>query len=145
MRLHDQLTLSGIFTLNMFRDGALVETVVENNLIVQLAKNQLAHLIAGDGADRHITRIGFGVGSSPATPNDTGLTSSYVKAVGVPTYPAAGQVRFPWSLSTSEANGKSITEFGLICADGRLFARKVRAPIDKQSDLSLTGHWTILF
>ena len=34
---------------------------------------------------------------------------------------------------------------GLICADGTLFSRKQRKPIEKESDLSLTGSWTILF
>ena len=60
-------------------------------------------------------------------------------------YPATGQVRFNWSLSTAELNGVAITEFGLLCADGTLFSRKQRKPIEKESDLSLTGSWTILF
>jgi hypothetical protein len=45
-----------------------------------------------------------------------------------------------------EANGKAIMEFGLICTDGTLFARKNRAKaIEKDSDISLEGKWRIIF
>ncbi len=149
MILTDTQPLRGDFCLQVWRDTpagrVLVEQIDERNMIVNGAKNQLARLIGGDPANRHVNRIAFGVGRSPASPNDTALTGAYTKALTATAYPQPGQVRFDWSLSAGEANGKSITEFGLICADGTLFARKARAPIEKDSDLSLTGSWTILF
>jgi hypothetical protein len=37
-------------------------------------------------------------------------------------------------------------EFGLLCADGTLFARRTRTkPINKESDISLSGSWTIIY
>lgn len=137
--------LEGYFHVEIRRNGVLIGEFDELNLIVAGAKNQLARMIGGDAANRNIVNIGFGIGASPAAPGNTALTSAYTKAVTSIDYPAAGQVRFNWSLSTSEANGKEITEFGLICADGTLFSRKVRAPIQKESDLSLSGSWTIIF
>lgn len=137
--------MAGHFVLEVRRSGILVAEFLEENLIVNGAKNQLARLIGGAGANRHITHIGFGIGKSAAMPGNTALTSPYIKAVGSVEYPATGQVRFNWSLSTAELNGVAITEFGLFCADGALFSRKQRAPIEKADDLSLTGAWTIVF
>lgn len=145
MYLQDHIGLRGLFRVEIRRHGELVQRIEEANLIVNGAKSQLARLVGGSGTGRHITQIGFGIGATAAAPGDTALTSPYIKPIGSVEYPATGQVRFNWSLSTAELNGVTITEFGLICADGTLFARKRRAPIQKDSDLSLTGSWTILF
>lgn len=139
------LTLEGVLEIQIFRRGVLVETISGENLIVNAAKSQLARLVAGDGAQRYIQKIGFGTGTSAANPNNTTLTAAYIKNLSGHTYPEAGQVQFAWALSNAEANGKTITEFGLICADDTLFSRKVRAPISKDDDISLTGTWTIIF
>lgn len=141
----DEQAMRGDFRLEVRKNGVLVEVFEEKNLIVNGAKNQLAKLVGGAGANRQITQIGFGIGASAASPGNTALTSAYTKPVTSVEYPATGQVRFNWSLSTAEANGKAITEFGLICADGTLFSRKARAPIQKESDLSLSGAWIIIF
>lgn len=145
MRLTDTHALTGLFHVDIWRRGKLIATIDEQNLIVNGAKNQLARLIGGDGANRQINRIGFGTGTSPAAPNDITLTGALIKALAGHSYPATGQVKFDWTLSTAEGNGAAITEFGLLCADDTLFARKVRAPIEKDADLSLTGSWTIIF
>lgn len=141
----DEQPMKGLFYFEAWRNGVLVDGGEELNLIVNGAKNQLARLVGGSGANRQITQIGFGIGTVAASPGNAALTSAYIKAVTSVEYPAAGQVRFNWNLSTAEANGKAITEFGLVCADGTLFSRKVRAPIQKESDLSLSGAWTIIF
>lgn len=145
MNFSDAQAMRGDFRLEMRRDGVLIEVFEEKNLIVNGAKDQLARLVGGSGSNRQITQIGFGIGTAAASPGNTGLTSAYTKPLTSVEYPATGQVRFNWTLSTAEANGKSITEFGLICADSTLFSRKVRAPIQKESDLSLSGAWTIIF
>lgn len=145
MNLADAQPLRGAFALQAWRAGVLVQCVAEPNMIVNGAKDQLARLVGGAGANRQITHIGFGTGTAAASPNDVGLMGAFWKPVTSVSYPATGQVALAWTLSTAEANGLSITEFGLRCADGTLFARKVRAPIIKADDLSLTGVWTILF
>lgn len=145
MILTDTLPLSGEFELRIYRAGRLIDAIVEPNLIVNGAKDQLARLVGGAGTDRHITHIGFGIGTTAAAPTNTGLSGAYWKPVTAVSYPATGRVAFDWTLSTAEANGMAITEFGLRCADGTLFARKVRAAIHKSDDLSLTGTWTIIF
>jgi len=61
------------------------------------------------------------------------------------TYPATGQARIAWSLELAENNGVTLREYGLLCDDDTLFARKVRADISKTNLVRLEGTWTIIF
>lgn len=137
---------TGIFTLNIYRKGVLIEVYEDANLVVDLSKQQLARLIGGDVTNRSLTKIGFGTsGTAPAAGN-TSLTGAYVNALGAVTYPATNSVQYAFMLGTSEANGLSIMEFGLFTTGDVLFARKTRSgAIVKDSDLSLAGTWRINF
>lgn len=138
--------VSGHFRLWVWRNGVLIEEDDHPNIIVDLAKEQQARLLGGDVTNRSITKIGVGTGTAAAAAGNTALTSSFVRAVTGVTYPAAGQVRFGFTIASGEANGKAITEFGLFTAGDVLFARRVRAgAIQKESDLTLTGTWTITY
>jgi len=145
MNLTETVPLRGAFSLTVIKRGIVIEQIDEPNLIVNGARAQLARLTGGAGANRQVTHIGFGVGTAAANPNNTGLSNAVWKPVTGVTYPEPGHAAFDWSLSTSEANGMAITEFGLRCADGTLFSRKVRSAIHKSDDLSLAGVWTIIF
>ncbi|QFT84488.1 hypothetical protein FIU88_05775 [Halomonas sp. THAF12] len=146
MQLHDSPhDMTGILELRVYRGGELIDDWRDENLIVDGARDMLARLIAGDGSGEAVTRIGFGGNASPASPDDTALTGAYVRDLTGHSYPAAGQVRFDFALATTEANGLTIREFGLIAADGSLFSRKVRGAIEKNDDISFQGTWTIIF
>lgn len=142
----EKAALKGILRYTIFRNGVPVEKAEDNNLIVNGARLQMAHLIAGDVTNRGINRISVGTsGTSPAV-GDTAITGAFSKAVEGFTYPANGQVQVNWKLTVAEANGMAIREFGLICANGTLFARRIRAnPIYKESDISIEGEWIIIF
>lgn len=135
----------GVLHVQVYRHGALIDEFEDDNLIVNGARDALAQLIGGDGAGKTVAQIGFGTSGDGPSPDDAALTGAYVKNLSGRTYPAPGQVEFSWSLATSEANGKAIREFGLICTDGSLFSRKVRGVIEKENDISLSGTWTITF
>ena len=124
----------------------MVEVQDEDNLVVDLARTALAHLLGGDVAQRSVTQIAFGSnGTAPASGN-TLITNAYTKAVDAVTYPAAGQVAFAFSLGSAEANGLAIAEFGLLTAGGQLFARRTRAAaLPKDTDLAFSGAWTLSF
>jgi hypothetical protein len=144
--LQDNIILSGRLRIEVFRRGELERVIEDDNLVVNAAKNQLARLIGGDTAGRSIATIGFGEGADAADPDDTGLApGAYTKPVASVSYPATGHAAFSWALAEGEANGMGITELGLVCADGVLFSRKVRAAINKDADISLSGTWTIIF
>lgn len=146
MKSNDSVRVKGIFRLVVRRQGELVEDYEDRNLVVDVARVALARLVSGDAAAAPINRIGFGTSNAAPDPADTALTNQLLKAVDGHTFPASGEVQFTWSLGTSEGNGMSIAEFGLICTDGSLFARKNRATaIAKDSDITLSGTWTIQF
>ena len=145
MNITDETALRGEFVLPVYRKGKLIEEYVDKNMIMNVAKDAMARLIGGDGINKQITHIGFGTNGVGPNPNDTALTSAYSKPITAVTYPATGQAAFAWTLGTSEANGKAITELGLLCEDGTLFSRKTRGAINKEADLSLDGVWTIIF
>lgn len=138
--------MRGILKVRVFKNGKLIDEFEERNLIVNAARVQMAHLIAGDTAERSIKFISFGTSGTAPQATDTAITNPYPKPVSGFSYPAMGQCQIDWSLTTAEANGKAIMEFGLLTEDGSLFCRRVRTtPINKESDISLEGTWTIIF
>ena len=84
-------------------------------------------------------------GTAPDS-EDKVITGAYKKTLIGSSHPTAGQVLFEWNLLESEANGKAIKEFGLLCADGTLFARRTRTKaLEKENDISIEGEWLIIF
>lgn len=137
---------SGDFYLEVRRNGRLIEVIDEKNLIVDNSKLIHARLLGGDVANRSVTQIGFGTNPTAPTGGNTALTGAFVKLIDGVSYPATNQVRFAFSLGTAEANGIAISEFGLLTGGNMLYARKVRsAPLNKESDLTFAGTWTISF
>lgn len=145
MNIAEQIALRGELSITLHRAGQQPQTITEHNMIMTAAKSALARLIAGQGSGKNINRIAFGTNGADPSPNDTAISGAYTKAVSAITFPAEGQVRFTFALGESEANGLRIRELGLLCTDETLFARKVRGLIEKTSDLSITGSWTIIF
>lgn len=138
--------LRGVFRIVVKdRLGRVVLADEDRNMIVNGAQIALAELLGEAKADKVVARFGVGVGSASATPADEGLTEAYLRPVDGHDYPEPGVVRFLWSLGYGEGNGKAVTEFGLFCADGSLFARKVRDAIAKADDLCFEGEWSIIF
>jgi hypothetical protein len=137
--------LRGEFWMKVYRKGRLIEEYEDRNIIVDGARSAIARLISGDGAGKNINRIAFGTSNAAPSPDNTAITGAFAKNFIGYSYPMTGQVLFSWDLLTTEANGKGILEFGLLCADGTLFARKTRTkPLEKDSDISIEGQWLII-
>lgn len=137
---------TGLFTLRVYQRGRLIEEIEEHNLVVDLSKQTQAHLIGGDVANRSITQFAVGTNGAAPVGGNTAITGAFTKALDGVTYPATNQVRFAFSLATTEANGVAILEFGLLTAGGVLFARKVRSvALNKANDISFAGGWTISY
>ena len=129
----------------VFSHGRLVVNLCERNLWVTAGSNNSASLYGGRGGGP-ITQIGFGSNATPPASTDTALTDAYLQAIGAPSYPAAGEVTFPFTLASGNANGLQISEFGLLTAAGVLCARKSRStPIIKSAAITLAGSWSIQF
>jgi hypothetical protein len=149
-----QKPVRGILNYKVFKDGVLIEEVKGRNLILNGARVQMAHLVAGDFSGRNITKIAIGVNGTPPTVTDVTLNGTFMKSIDSYSFPAMGQVQFDWSLGTTEANGMAILEFGLMSDDETLFSRRIREdengdpvnkPINKESDISIIGQWIIIF
>lgn len=137
---------SGRLVLNVFRGSELVEVFDEQNLIVVGSKQTHARLLGGDTANHPVTKFGVGTSGTAPAEGNTALTGPFVKAIDSVEYPASNQVKFNFSLTSAEANGKAILEFGLLTGGDVLYARKVRAAaLNKDSDISISGSWTITF
>lgn len=148
MKFEDRLAGSprGVLTYEVFRDGRLVEREVLDNLVVDGYKVTFARLIGGDVANRPISQIQFGTNGTAPVAGNSSITAPFSKAIDSVSYPAANQVQFNFTLASGEANGKQILEFGLSNAAGTLVARRVRTnPLNKESDISLSGSWLITF
>jgi hypothetical protein len=138
--------MRGEFRTWVYRKGILIEEYEDHNIIVNGARSAIAQLISGNGTGKNINRIAFGISGAAPSPDNTAITGAFIKNLSGYSYPMTGQVLFSWELLTTEANGKDIREFGLLCADGTLFARKTRTkPLEKDSDISVEGRWLIIF
>ncbi|MFT8945933.1 MAG: hypothetical protein ABF876_05050 [Acetobacter aceti] len=147
--LHDaaRRAARGEIQLRIYRGGRCIRTEKMTNLVVSGAAQMKAHLLAGDTSGSYaIAKIGYGTSGTAAQESDTALVTPFIKNVDQVTVNASGDLVASFSLASTEANGLSLYEFGLMSASGILFARKVRdLPLLKASDLSITGTWTIMF
>lgn len=136
----------GHFLLKVYRQGLLVDITDKSNLIVDGSKQIHAKLLGGTFTNNNVTTIGFGTNGTAPAGGNTSLTGAFTKALDNVTYPASNQVQFSFSLAAGEDNGMAISEFGLLTGAGALYARVVRASaLNKASDISLSGSWTITF
>jgi len=145
VRFVEQPPLRGRLRYTVFKNGVPIEQCEDNNLIVNGARLQMAHLVAGDVSGR-INQIAVGTNGADPTAADTEITDSFAREIDGFEYPEDGQVQINWKLLADEANDMEIKEFGLLTADGTLFARRIREkPILKESDISIEGQWIIIF
>lgn len=137
---------SGRLFFQVFLKGKLIETFDETNLIVDVSKALHARLLGGDVTGRSVTQIGFGTNGSAPVAGNTALIGQFAKAIDAVSYPTVNSVRFDFTLASGENNGMAILEFGLLTANGSLFARKVRSTaLTKTVDISIVGTWTITY
>jgi hypothetical protein len=136
--------MRGCFNMRVFRNGMLIEEYRESNLIVTGARTAVARHLMGECEGGHIAKIAFGTSGNIPTPDDTAITNALIKPLLGTSLISPTQVEFKWILHKDEGNGKKIIEFGLLCENETLFARKVRSEaIPKEADFHLEGEWII--
>lgn len=125
--------------------GNVLETYFDPNLVVNGGREAVMKLLGAGDTDKQLTQISVGTNGTAPTGSDNSITGAFTKNLGAVSYPTISSVQFAWTIGALEANGINIAEFGLLCDDDTLFARKVRAVIAKNSDIILNGTWTISF
>jgi hypothetical protein len=144
----DSIRLTGYFQAWIYKDGVLIEKILEKNHIVNGTYLQLGHLVGGDVGGRSINRIAFGTNGTPPVNADQEITNQFAKPVTGYTVPddIIGLVQIHWNLGINDNNGMSIMELGLLTQDDTLFCRKTRnKPLNKEDDISMEGTWTFAF
>jgi hypothetical protein len=143
--MNDVLHGTGMFHVEVIdvSTDQVLETYEEKNLVVTLGKTNITKLLGGDAAGKKISKIAIGTGSVQPAVTDTTLTDIFSKLISGVSYPDSNSVLFSWSLETTEGNGLTIREFGLLNDDGVLCARKVRTDIVKTSAVRLVGTWKV--
>lgn len=147
-KMNDSLkNLKGVFVLQVIcaKTGDILERYEDLNLVVNNGRSAVMTLLGSASSAKQITKLSVGTNGTAPNGSDTAITGAFTKALGAVTYPTVSSVRFDWTLGAGEANGIAIREFGLLCTDNTLFARKVRELINKNSDIILNGYWTISF
>lgn len=127
--------------------GKVIRTIKGKNLIVDVGRGIVTQLLNNSASTgQYITKIQAGTSGTAPAAYDTAITAPFTKAIDGATFPSLGVVDFAWHIETTENNGMTIAEFGLLCDDGSLFARKVVSPaIVKTSSIRLDSVWEITF
>jgi hypothetical protein len=147
VQMRETAGLHGTFRMIVFKGGELIETYEDKNLIVNGARDAVAHYLHGDfEGNLTIASIAFGTNGTAPSLTDTVIPDAYMKPVTGYAQPETGAIQINWTLGPAECNGVAIREFGLVTEDGMLFSRKIREnPLPKESDISIEGQWTIEF
>lgn len=140
-------------------EDAAVELFDEQNLVLNQASDVLRDLMFGD--DERISKIYFGDMSlsvnddtrNVANPEltDTALINKlHEKSLNLTktTYGGYPAIEYSCVLEKAEFNGSGeqlITEFALVSNGNRLFTRKTRAAIYKDSETRLKFTWWLVF
>lgn len=124
------------------QQGRELWSMRQSNQIVNGAYEIAAEALAGM-PNAAISKVAAGTNGTAPTEGDTSITDPTIVEVQTVEYPAPDTVRFNFTFGYMDGAGKSICEFGLLAADGRLFARKVRQPIDKTEYMTIKGSWEI--
>jgi hypothetical protein len=120
-----------------------VDVWEDDNLIVDLPREEVALAIAQGGNILAVTDIAVGTNGDPPQGTDESITNAFVKPLLNVSRPTPTSVKCEFTILGSDANGMTIREFGLLRSDGTLFARRVRGAIEKDPDLEIDGDWTI--
>ena len=139
--MQDFIKITGVFHCKVFQNGVLIQEYTDKNLVVNAGKKKIADSLIS-GTIQKLTKIGLG--TSNATPDvaNTLLTDEFIKDATTIVSITNG-VELNWDVLTSEANGFTYREFGLMFEDKVLLARKVGLTIAKNNTISITGKWTI--
>lgn len=127
------------------QNGALIWGSQGDNLVVNLGRESAAKMAATGDSQYQFASVSFGTSDTPPSPSDTTITGAIDKAATSITNPTFNTVEVVAELGTTEGNGTTFTEVGLMCDNGDLYARRVFGSFAKTSASRLVVTWTIQF
>lgn len=151
--VHSPLRVRGQIQLTIRHADGRVRRIVVKNTITYAGCNALLFLLAqssGNAADWKLARLIPGRNATPPTVGDLAVIDPVASPDQVVlTNPdlvvstATGELVVTGTLQTSQANGSTLREVGLVLANGWLFARQIHPAVDKDSSISITYTWRI--
>jgi hypothetical protein len=125
--------------------GRLLRTQRRHNLVTLAGRNLLRDALKGVSSPYTLTHLAVGTGTDAAASGDTTLQTEVFRDVLTKTTSDAGKLTAQYYLSSTSANGSTLTEAGLLTAasGGTLFARVTFAGIEKSASLTVTFIWDI--
>lgn len=141
---------SGEFEMLIMQGNIQIDRVFIPNLVVDRAKFTMSRLLGNDNiSSRIISKVGFGIGTTPPVAGDTGLENELIeKVLDSVSYPSDKSVVFASTLSADEGNaggpsGVMYYEAGLKCLNGDLFSRVVYTGRPKNTKIAFIVRWRI--
>ena len=126
------------------RTGIVEKTLHAHNLVTLAGRNLVRDFLNGLNP-AYLTHFAIGTGTTAPTANDTALEAEVFRDQITKRTPGDGTLGIQYYLSSSAANGYTLSEAGLLNAasGGVLFARVTHTPIQKTSSKAITYSWTI--
>lgn len=145
--LTDSTLAKGHVVIEVVYDDGRVETIHQDNVIVNNGRDRIAALIAEDST-AFPSHIGIGTSATAAAVTDTALGAEVDRNAIVTSFASSGVATFKAFFSKSEANGNTIAEVGMFdqAAGGTMFCRSVlSSTVAKTASLALNITWTWTF
>ena len=136
------MKLRGIFTANVFENGNLVRTIHEENVITTVGLDAILQHIGGL-ASEFLAALEAGTGTTPASASDTSLQTGVFSTPLASVSVSGNDLILDWIIGNGDANGNTLSEFGLVTNGAVLFNRKVIAGIAKTSAIQIQGSWIL--
>lgn len=138
----DKLKISGHLVIKARdKDGNILWEKEGDNLITSNGYLSLLQGLSGT-ANKNILKVQAGTNSTSTSTSDSAITNPLDLTIANFAI-SSSKLVISFNFGELEGNGQSWSEFGLICADGTLFSRKVVPTFTKIQDLSIEGIWTI--
>ena len=147
----EPLKLEGIYTIRVFKQAILVDTIIMKNLITSAGKQAIAKRI-GDLIDTAVVQyISLGSGSTAATVSDTTMATEVYREFAATITNATNVLTVETVIASTESNGVTFREIGIIGVDGTntlntgtLISRAIMSPeIAKDSGTVVTIKWEL--
>lgn len=145
----DTLALTGALVVEVrsARTGRVLRRLRESNLVVNAGLTLVRDLLDSTiTAPTPPTHLAFGTNASAAAGTQTALVTEVFRDALTSRVRTGLTITFKHFLSSSQANGNTLREWGLFnaAAAGTMFSRAVfGSPIVKTVSITVTSQWTV--
>lgn len=123
--------------------GAVVRVQELHNLVVLTGRNLIRDAIYGDTISP-LSRFAVGTGSTAAVASDTALSNEVWRDVFTSKTKSSAAIDIKYFLTSTTANGNTLSEAALFTTDGTAYARVVLSdPIAKTASVAVLFAWTL--